>query len=636
MKLNLEDKDNTNESFPETEKLSAEPVEEKLVEDNSEHPIEDAADEKQIEEEASPVSENNSVESSETFNDESPREIPNPLTSYQQAGFVQEIMELVNQGRLGAPSALEAICFPHTLMGRDVLIHASAKYSDLVALTAVDRISKFKTNRSLTSPGPHALLVYPSDALANTAWHSFQKQFPKLSLSSTVLQDEEAVESVVEAEGTSANLNEVDIVFGTPTSLKNAYVKKLLPLEGTELCVANDLETILFEGEIENFEFLLKRLQDVQKVFISSKISSKIKELSTTYLTHSEPISVERKMATNPSVTHYAMLCESPNKVRVLLGLLKEHAPQTALVFVNSKLTAAWLYHKLNENGLAVELFSSEVLPDKRASILKQVAEGKTKVLVATEHLGRDLSQLEVSHVYNFDLPDEGETYLSRMGQVGKEGKGSVYSLVCDEYGENYKFVQDLLGDRAPKPVWPSEEYLKIVDSTGNPFLEKNIGYRERPSYRDREERPRRESRDRGDRDRNRGDRDRENRSSEGTSFDEGRSFRKSSGQNEFNNDRSERKLKSDRFDRGGVSDKGLAPKMEREERYDSKKLSPRGPQIKPQSRKIMENPGSSKGFEQRKIIPQAVVKRESLLKKILSFFLPKKKKKTGSNYKIR
>ncbi len=627
MKLNLEDKDSTSESFSETEKLS---VEEELAEDNDGNLSPDDTDKNLSEEEMLHVSEDK-TESAETSSETTKLDIPNPLTNYQQAGLVQEIMELVGQGRLGVPSVLDSVCLPHTLMGRDVLVHASTKYADLVSLTVVDRTSKFKTNRSVTGPGPHALLVYPSDALASAAWQSFQKQFPKLSLSSIVLQDEESTEP--SSEGSSLDLNEIDIVFATSLSLKNAYVKKLLALEGVDLCVGNDLENILFEGGIEDFEFLLNRLRNIQKIFISSKISSKIKELASTYLTHPEHLSVERKMATNPSVAHYALLCESPNKVKVLLGLLKDHAPQIALVFVNSKLSAAWLYHKLQENGLAAELFSNEVLPAKRASVMQQVAEGKIKVLVATDQVGRDLNQIEVSHVYNFDLPDDGETYLARMGQVGKEGKGSVYSLVCDEYGENYKFVQELLGDRAPKPVWPNEEYLKIVDPTGNPFLEKNIGFRkprdfddrERPAYREREERPRRESRDRVAR---------ESRGSEG--FEEGRPFKKFSDQAE-SSDRPERKSKMERIERVGAIDKvGVGQKIERTDRFDSKKLTPKGPQIKPQSRKIMETQAATRGIEQRKIIPQAVVKRESLLKKILSFFLPKKKKKTGSNYKIR
>ncbi len=546
-------------------------------------------------------------------------EIPNPLLDFKDVSFSQDLQDILIHAKWKTPRPLDGITLPHTLSGEDVVVQALSKTSAIVFLTLAHRLASYK--KSLEE-APQALVICSSSDVADKACQDFIRLFGKIELTASVLKDEvEDLEKTENTETTKFTLS--NILFGTPSSLKKAHGKNEIDLKNVLLCVCRDFDSIKEAGTLEDLEFIFSRVQSAQKIMFAGSIAGPAKDFASHFLQNAKYISLERERATIANVSHYAFLCETPNKFKTLLGLFQDQNPDCATVFANSKLSAAWLYHKLLENGFAVENLAGENA--KRSELTENVESGKTKVIVATDYDSRNLSLPQVTHVFNFDLPESSDDYLNRMGMLGKEKQTFVYSLVCEEYGQNYQYVYDLLGQKAPKPIWAKEEYLNIADKSGNPFLEKNIGYIEKRPGRDfgDRERPRR-GHDRHDSDRSSGFQRKERYE---------RSDRNERGDRHSNSDRISRaprnEERNERFDRHkdretrGERAEQRPMRMERDREDRMPKSS--GPQIKPRPRRAAHNPNPVlRPVEpQRKIIP-AQKKPRSLLKKILSFFFSK------------
>src|SRR5690606_31612157 len=147
------------------------------------------------------------------------------------------------------------------------------------------------------------------------------------------------------------------------------------------------------------------------------------------------------------------------------------------------KLTAEWLHFKLEGNGIPCDLITGDLPQKKRIRLIHKIKEGKLNALIATDVASRGLHISRISHVYNFDLPEEPANYIHRIGRTARAGaKGMAVSLVCDDYGHNLADINELLGEEnAIKSEWYDESYLKIEDKAGNPFEAKAEPEEDRP-----------------------------------------------------------------------------------------------------------------------------------------------------------
>jgi len=176
------------------------------------------------------------------------------------------------------------------------------------------------------------------------------------------------------------------------------------------------------------------------------------------------------------------------------------------LFFTNTKLTAEWLPFQARSQRDRSGTDHRRLPQNKRINLIEKIKGGRIKCLIATDVASRGLHITDVTHVYNFDLPDEAANYVHRVGRTARVGnKGSAYSLVCEDYGENFVGIQQLFGDTMTlRSEWYDERYHQIEDKAGNPFPEGERHSRGDSANADfrRPDRPRRFD---GDRDRGRG-----------------------------------------------------------------------------------------------------------------------------------
>jgi len=402
------------------------------------------------------------------------------INSFEDLPLVPSIGEAIRQMGWITPTPVQKLCLPYTLRSRDVAGFAQTG----TGKTAVFLITILNKLLSTPSPEgqsagrvPRAIVIAPTRELAMQSEQDAADLFAKTGLKSI------AVFGGIDYDKQARDIAEgVDVIFATPGRLKDYIQKKVVRLEDISVFVCDEADRMFDMGFIEDVEFFLARIpQNAQRLLFSATTNDQVKELAFEYLENPEYISVNPETITPEKIEQFAIHCHATEKLRVLLGLLEDHKPDCAVIFTNTKLTAEWLYFKLQHNGVDADLISGDLPQKKRISLIHRIKEGKIKALVATDVASRGLHISRITHVYNFDLPDDAANYIHRIGRTARAGaKGYAYSLVCDDYGQNLTAINDLLGPLAMQTTWPDARYLQIVDKAGNPFEERYAARRER------------------------------------------------------------------------------------------------------------------------------------------------------------
>jgi ATP-dependent RNA helicase RhlB len=178
-------------------------------------------------------------------------------------------------------------------------------------------------------------------------------------------------------------------------------------------------------------------------------------------MNNAEKIEVEPERLSAQGITQVLYHVSSSEKFRLLLGLLEREGGSRVLIFVNRRTTAFDLVKGLTANGYPTRALAGNVPQDKRRKILTDCKEGRLAVLVATDVASRGLHIEGVAHVINYDLPQDAEDYVHRIGRTGRAGAlGNAVSFACDDYVFSLDAIQKLIG--RPIPVeWPPQELFR-------------------------------------------------------------------------------------------------------------------------------------------------------------------------------
>ena len=182
-----------------------------------------------------------------------------------------------------------------------------------------------------------------------------------------------------------------------------------------------------------------------------------------------EFISVTPESITVEGVEQQLFHVGSDKKLELLLGLLKREDWNRVLIFVNTKVGVDWLTMKLKSNGWPAEKITGDLPQRKRFRLMEQFKDGKIKILVATDVASRGIHVEDISHVINYDLPQDSENYVHRIGRTARAGKtGKAFSLACEEYVYHLEPLEEMLGYKIPV-VWPANDWF--VADTSKPLV---------------------------------------------------------------------------------------------------------------------------------------------------------------------
>jgi ATP-dependent RNA helicase RhlB len=219
-------------------------------------------------------------------------------------------------------------------------------------------------------------------------------------------------------------------------------------------------------GFIKDIRYLFRRMPEANQrlnMLFSATLSHKVQELAFEHMNDPEHIRIAPEVMTSTNITEELFYPSNEDKMLLLLSLIEEEWPEKAIVFANTKHTCEKVWGYLAGDDLRAGLLTGDVPQNKRLKILEQFTKGEIDILVATDVAARGLHIPKVSHVFNFDLPDDCEDYVHRIGRTGRAGeKGLAISLACEKYVFNLPAIEEYI--KHPIPV---SEYDKdaLLDS---------------------------------------------------------------------------------------------------------------------------------------------------------------------------
>jgi ATP-dependent RNA helicase RhlB len=214
--------------------------------------------------------------------------------------------------------------------------------------------------------------------------------------------------------------------------------------------VLDEADRMFDLGFIKDIRFLLRRMTtptERQSMLFSATLSHRVMELAYEHMNNPEKVQTEDEQVTAERVRQIVYYPSNSEKIPLLLGLLKRIGPSRSMVFVNTKHMADKLLAWLKGNDIKAEVLSGDVPQQKRQRLLKQFENDEFHVLVATDVAARGLHIPDVSHVFNFDMPQSGEDYVHRIGRTGRAGaEGDAISFACEASAFSLPEIEQYIG----------------------------------------------------------------------------------------------------------------------------------------------------------------------------------------------
>ncbi|MBA4285161.1 MAG: RNA helicase [Xanthomonadaceae bacterium] len=261
----------------------------------------------------------------------------------------------------------------------------------------------------------------------------------------------------------------VDILIGTPGRMIDFFKQGIYKLNGIEVLVLDEADRMFDLGFIADIRFLMRRMprpgSRINYLF-SATLSHRVLELAYEHMNSPTRIEIQPEQVTAERVRQSLIHVANDDKLPMLIGLMRHHAPIRTLVFVNTKRGAEDVEAALKANGFNAGVLSGDVPQNKRERLLAEFKLGELPVLVATDVAARGLHIPEVSHVINFDLPQDSEDYVHRIGRTARAGaSGDAISLCCETWVYSLPEIEKAIGMRIPQSLNPDDlmpqDYIK-------------------------------------------------------------------------------------------------------------------------------------------------------------------------------
>jgi len=358
---------------------------------------------------------------------------------------------------------IQAQTLPRALAGFDVAGQAQTGTGKTAAFL-VALYSRLLRNPSLPTRkvnAPRALIVAPTRELAVQIHHDAEiiGQYTDLRLGLAfggVDYDKQRRE--LEAG--------VDILMGTPGRLIDFYKQHVFDLRSVEVLVLDEADRMFDLGFIADIRYIMRRLPPPDQrlnLLFSATLAQRVLELAYEHMNDPELVRIEPDKMTVDRVRQVIYFPSMDEKPRLLVGLLRSMDPRRTMIFVNTRRGAEELETLLRANGFNAEAISGDVPQKKRLRMLRDFHSGDLPILIGTDVASRGLHVPDVSHVFNYDMPQDAEDYVHRIGRTARAGaEGDAISLGCEDYVQSLPDIEGYIGRSLPRATL-SEDLLAEI-----------------------------------------------------------------------------------------------------------------------------------------------------------------------------
>ena len=365
--------------------------------------------------------------------------------SFEQLGLSSDILKAIADQGYTIPTPIQSQAIPAILEGKDVMGGAQTGTGKTAGFTLpMLRRLEFHANSSM-SPAKHpirGLILVPTRELAVQVYESVKTYGKYLKLKSTVIYGGVNIDPQIQEVRAG-----VEILVATPGRLLDHIQQKTLVLSKIEILVLDEADRMLDMGFMPDIKRILELMPaQRQSLMFSATFSTEIKKLADKILRQPVLIEVAKRNSISELVTHVVHPVDQKNKQALLVHLIKSKELKQALIFMRTKHGADRLVQQLVRN----EIVSAAIHGDKnqlqRTQALEDFKQGEIEILVATDVAARGLDIEDLTYVINFELPNNPEDYVHRIGRTGRAGaKGYAISLVCEEENILLSGIEKLL-----------------------------------------------------------------------------------------------------------------------------------------------------------------------------------------------
>jgi ATP-dependent RNA helicase RhlB len=352
---------------------------------------------------------------------------------------------------------IQAQVLPVSLEGRDVAGQAQTGTGKTAAflVTVMTRMMTFERKHPDL---PVALIVAPTRELALQI-HEDAEMLNR----ETHYRILAVVGGMEYREQAEALKNGVDIVICTPGRIIDYLKQGVFQPKDIRIVVIDEADRLFDLGFTQDMRYLLRKLPHYEKrqsMLFSATLSYRVMELTYEYMNLPEFIAITPDLKTVEGIRQSLFHVGKESKLSLLLGLLQREDWGRVLIFVNTKSGVEWLAWKLQGNGLPAEGITGDIHQRKRLRLMEEFRDGRIKILVATDVASRGIHVEDITHVINYDLPQDPENYVHRIGRTARAGKtGIALSLACEDYVLHLEPIEQMLGNPIPV-VWPEDEWF--------------------------------------------------------------------------------------------------------------------------------------------------------------------------------
>ncbi|HMA12759.1 MAG TPA: DEAD/DEAH box helicase [Steroidobacteraceae bacterium] len=249
--------------------------------------------------------------------------------------------------------------------------------------------------------------------------------------------------------------NGADILIGTPGRIIDYYKQHVFDLRYIQVCVLDEADRMFDLGFIADIRYMLRKMPPPdarQSMLFSATLSQRVLELAYEHMNNPELIRIEPDRITADKVRQLIYFPAMEEKIPLLIGLLRTAAAERTMVFVNTRRQADRLEEVLRANHINAQALSGDVPQNKRLKYMKDFHSGQLAVLIATDVASRGLHIPDVSHVFNYDLPQDCADYVHRIGRTARAGaEGDAISFGCEDYAQCLPDIEKYIGHTIPR-----------------------------------------------------------------------------------------------------------------------------------------------------------------------------------------
>jgi ATP-dependent RNA helicase DeaD len=341
--------------------------------------------------------------------------VPDSAPDFASLGLPESLLSAISSLGYEAPSPIQAATIPPLLEGRDVLGQAQTGTGKTAAF-ALPILAKLDLRQS----APQALVLAPTRELALQVAEAFQRYassmpgFHVLPIYGGQSYDPQL----------KALRRGVHVVVGTPGRVVDHIKRGTLRLDNLSHLVLDEADEMLRMGFIDDIEWILSQTPPQRQIALfSATMPSVIRKIAQTHLNNPAEITIKAKTTTAANIRQRYWLVSGTNKLDALTRILEAEPFEAMIIFARTKLATEDLATKLQARGLDAAALNGDVQQAQRERIVARLRDGTINILVATDVAARGLDVERVSHVVNYDVPTDTESYVHRIGRTGRAGR---------------------------------------------------------------------------------------------------------------------------------------------------------------------------------------------------------------------